>query len=520
MSKKYFGSFSLQNTIHYVKKAFPECKVSFNEDDNQKSVSIKFDPENRKRYKLSEGFRTYLFLNEHLILSNGAIDPFKYDALDALIENTELQYDVDKQRESVNKIRTALDGCMRFFEDAIINFGNKNGKEYDIKFVLNDVERAYHLNLGSESVHMEKLNPEIILNGEQEYKLSKLNPKIIYKILKTTHPGLRTSATEFISGLRDDKTNWKSVEDAYIKPWKKETYEAFGISPFDVLADVTESRLVGEFVNGPMRRLVLIDGSQYAYRDTPLEVIPYTEYKERRDMILKKYKEGIMNVCKNTGVITPRAIEIMNIYTGKIPGPVILKEPNEAIREIRIARLENPLAEIISKINRAIKLHNHIIGFTALIRKPYVVEEIKKIDINENGTITKIEINMIDLSVSKPYVMTSGRKKIEVNNLKKLKLTGLFIDALKEEIIKMLDKPEYKLYLFIHEINKIGLKEGKIICDDDSIFKLFEIGKLIIYFDPYKNEISVSNAEIIKSDPEIYKKYKKVIEIYERFFHE
>lgn len=521
MNKRYFGSFALQNTIQHVKESFPECKVLFNESDAQKEVSFKFDSESRKKYKLSEGYRSYLFLNGHLILSNGPIDPFKYDALDSLIETTELQYDVNKQKEAVLKIRNAIDGCLGFFNSAIIKFGNKNGSEYDIKFTLNEIDRAYHLDLDSDTVHMEKLDPEIELRGEQEYKLTKLNPKIIYKILKTTHPGLRTSATEYISGMREDKANWKSVEDAYIKPWKKETYESFGLKPLDVLADVTESRLVGEFVDNPMRRLVLIDGSQYAYRDIPLEVIPYTDYKEKRDAILQTYKMNVMKVCKETGVIAPKAIEIMNVYTGKTTGPVILRNPDEAIREIRMERLENPVAGVINKINRAIKLHNHEIGFTAFLRKSSPSDEIKRIDINESGTVTKIDINMLKLEVSNPYIMTPGRNRIEVERLDRLKLTGLFLDALRDEIKKMEDKPEYKLFLFICAMKKIGIKEGSVIFDDDNnVYKLFEIGKLVIYINPFKNEISVSNTSIIKSDVEIYNKYKQMIEVYEKVFGE
>lgn len=519
MNKKYFGSFALQNTIQHVKEAFPECKVLFNKDDAQKAVSFKFDSENRKKYKLSEGYRTYLFLNGHLILSNGTIDPFKYDALDALIESSELQYDVNKQKESIIKIRSAIEGCLNFFNSAVIKFGNKNGSEYDIKFVLNEVERAYRLDFESDAVHMEKIDPEIELSGEEEYKLAKLSPNVIYKILKTTHPGLKTSATEYISGLREDKSIWKSVEDAYIKPWKRETYEAFGISPLDVLVDVIEVRLVGEYVDNPMRRLVLIDGSQYAYRDVPVEVIPYADYQQKRDSILQQYKLDIMRVCKETGVIAPKAIEIMNVYAGKVTGPVILRDPDEAIREVKMERLENPVNGVINKINRAIKLHNHEIGFTAFLRKSSPGEEIKRIDINENGTVTKIDIDMLNLKVSNPYIMTSGRNREDVNDLKRLRLTGLFLEALKDEIRKMEDKPEYKLFLFICAMNKIGVTEGKVIYDDENnVYKLFEISKLIIYINPYNHEISVNNTEIIKSDAEIFKAYKKIIEIFERVF--
>lgn len=379
MSKRYFGSFALQNTARKVKEVFPECRIFYNETETGKEVSFKFDSENRKKYKLSEGYRTYSFLNGHLILSNGPMDPFKYDALDSLIEASELQHEVNRQRESVMKIRNAIEGCVDFFNSAVIKFGNRNGSEYDVKFELNGTMRAYRMDLESDSVHMDKIDPDVELAGEQEYKLSKLGPKIVYKVLKTSHPGLKTSATEYISGMREDKSLWKSAEDAYIKPWRKEVYEALGIRPLDVLSDIKESLLVGEFVDNPMRHLILFAGMkseepemvEFSYRDVPLEAVPYSEYKAKRDKILKQYKLAVMRVCRETGVIASKAIEVMNAYRGKPQGPVVLRPSDEAIREIRMAILKDPAAEVVNKIVRAIKLHNHEIGFTAFLRRSH-----------------------------------------------------------------------------------------------------------------------------------------------------
>ena len=85
----------------------------------------------------------------------------------------------------------------------------------------------------------------------------------------------------------------------------------------------------------------------------------------------------------------------------------------------------------------------------------------------------------------------------------------------------MEDKPEYKLFLFICAMKKLDIKEGTVIFDEENnVYKLFEIGKLVIYINPYKNEISVNNMNIIKSDAEIYKKYKQMIEVYEKVFGE
>ena len=70
-------------------------------------------------------------------------------------------------------------------------------------------------------------------------------------------------------------------------------------------------------------------------------------------------------------------------------------------------------------------------------------------------------------------------------------------------------------------MKKLDIKEGTVIFDEENnVYKLFEIGKLVIYINPYKNEISVNNMNIIKSDAEIYKKYKQMIEVYEKVFGE
>ena len=48
MIKRYFGSYSLQNTIRKVKEFYPECKIQFKEDVEGKQVTFKFSSEDRK----------------------------------------------------------------------------------------------------------------------------------------------------------------------------------------------------------------------------------------------------------------------------------------------------------------------------------------------------------------------------------------------------------------------------------------------------------------------------------------
>lgn len=521
MEKRYFGSFSLQNTIRKVKENYPECRVSFKDDGDEKSVTFKFSTEDRKKYGLSESSRSYQFLNGHLILSNGALDPFKYDKLDEIIETSELEYDVFKQRSSIEKITKALQSCQEFHDNATVLIGNnKTNGTFDIQLYLNEVLRAYHVDGNSSDVHLQKIDPEIELKNAKEYLLANLPSILQYKILKTTHPGLLTVATEYISGIRSDKADWKSSVDAYVKPWKKVTYEQLGITPFDVLADVSESRIVGKFADRPMRRLVLIDGSEYAYGENPLEVVPYEEYKSERTQILNAYKMDIMKVCKETGVIPPRAIELMNVYTGKT-GPVVLCKPEEAIMNIRIERLSEPLSGVIQKINRAVKLHNHDGGFLASLRKTKNYDDIRRIDINENGNITRVDVDIISLLVSAPYTMNVGHKKVEVTNLNFLPLTTAFINTLKTEVEKMHVSPEYKTYKFIKEMEREKFIAGTIISDGDyNVYKTFKFPDQMhsIWIDPYNIAIGSNQIEEIRRDGKMSEMLDKVCEIFDEIF--
>ena len=520
MNKRYFGSFSLQNTIKKVKENFPECKVTFKEDENGKLVSFRFMPDERKKYNLSEGIRTYSFVNNHLILSNGYVDPFKYDKLDELIENTELEYDVSTKISSLEKIKKAVNSCQDFHDNAIIKIGNVKGNGFDLKLTLNEIERTYHVDNTDESVHMQKLDPETELIGEKEYRLSTLPSKLQYKILKTTHPGLLTSATEYISGLRDDKKDWKNVKDAYAKSWKKEVYDRMGIDAFDVAADVSESRVVGKYADNPMRHLILTNGAEYAYREIPLEAISYSEYLSERNEILNKYKKDIMYVCKTTGVIPQKAIEMMNVYTGKI-GPVVFDDPEEAIRNIRIEKLTDPLSDVILKINRAVKLHNHDANFIASIRKIKKNDSIRKLDINDKGRIIKLNIDLYNLKISKPYIMNSSIKKVDIDDLTYYPLTQAFINTLKSEIEKMKDTQEYKLYKFTKDIEKLGLEEGKVLYDSkNNVYKtfIFKGTNYSIWVDPYEVEIGTNQIKEIRADDKLSDLLDKACDIFDSNF--
>lgn len=517
MEKRYFGSYSLQNTIRKVKENFPECVVLFKEDDG-KYVTFKFDPETRKKYKLSETIRTYQFLNNHLILSNGCIDPFKYDKLDELIETTELQYDINKQKDSIEKIVKALNSCQEFHDTAMIDVGNQHGKMFDIRLTLNEIPRYYHVDMTASNVHLQKLNNDTVLNNLRSFKLSKLPSDLQYKILKTTHPGLKTIATEYISGLRDDKAHWTSSVEAYVKPWKKDVYEQMGISPFDVLADVSESRLVGKFVNDPKRHLILYDGSEYVYSEMPLEIMPYEDYKKERNMILNQYKQDIMFVCKETGIMPQEAIDVLNIYNKKI-GPMIFKDKNEAVNEIKINNLKEPLLRIINRLNRSIKLQNPNLSFNATLRKNKENDNVRRIDINEKGTIIRFDFDMKTLILSEPYIMSLGHKRTECN-LKKFQLVENFMNLFNTQMIDFKNTIEYKNYQFMKAVEQERFISLDIIEDGTNIYQtfLFPDKKHKLFLDPYKKIVSVDSLGEIQNSSILSEQLNKAIHIYDELF--
>ena len=503
MKKPYFGSIPLKITVHTVKSNFPDCKVFYGEDTNGKFINFKFTTEDRKEYKLSEENKKYWFVNGHLILNNGPINPFKYDKLDALIEETELKTDVFYKRECFGKIMKALDSCLNFHETTDVEVGNFiNNNNFDIKFTLNGDLRAYHIG-DSLDIHLQKIDVNTELKDSQIIKLKDLPNYIQFRILKTTHPGLLTDATKFISGFEKNE-EVETVTDFYVKTWRKSIYKQMGIDAFDVLSDTTDSILVGDFVNNPMRHLVLFDGKEFAYSEKPLAIIPYEEYLEKRNEILTNYKRDVMKVCKETGILPQKAIEKLNVYENKNANCFIFNDVDNVILEIKEEILKDPFLNVVEKVNRFINLNNTYDGFKANIRK-LKDSTIRKIDVNENGMTCKIDIDLKNLLVSDPYTQISGIRKEKITN-KKATLTKLFIEKLTEEFEKLKNTVEYKTYLFGLNLAELGFNNENIIKDKD-IKKVFYRNHEFIIINPYKEEIEIN---VISDQEKIKKIFKEI----------
>lgn len=515
--KRYFGNLGLKNTVINVKSNF-DCSVFFTEDMNDKYVSFSFTPEKRKEYNLSETIKKYQFINNHLILSNGILNPFKYDKLDAFIEQTELQYDVDKKIDSYEKIQRAINSCLDFYNNAIITIGNVKDKDCDVSFILNDIERFYHIPVDEKEIHLQKLPDNTVLANSKQFKMNQLPQTIQFKILKTTHPGLLTSATEYICGIRDDKTNWDSITDAYSKSWKKDIYKTMGIDTFDVLVDVNDSVLVGKFAENPMRHLILIDGQQFAYKENPLEIIPFDEYLKEKNDILNQYKHDIMTVLKETGAIPQTIIDTMNIYQGKT-GPVIFSDVDTAIGIIRKENILNPLKNSVEKLNRIIKLYNVDKGFLVALRKTGFKKDVKRLDINENGIVNKVEVNLNTLEISQPFVVVGLNKKY--SNKKRFPLTMKFIESLSKELKTTKDTFEYKFYIFSNKMTENGFNVNDIsIQNKKEILVDFNINNTNkhIYINPYNMTLS-ANFKVDNEDYDIQNQYNVFINSFKEIFY-
>lgn len=503
MKKPYFGSIPLKITVHTVKSNFPDCKVFYGEDTNGKFINFKFTTEDRKEYKLSEENKKYWFVNGHLILNNGPINPFKYDKLDALIEETELKTDVNYKRECFGKIMKALDSCLNFHETTNVEVGNFiDNNNFDIKFTLNGDLRAYRIG-DNLDIHLQKIDVNTELKDSQIIKLKDLPNYIQFRILKTTHPGLLTDATKFISGFEKNE-EVETVTDFYVKTWRKSIYKEMGIDAFDVLSDTTDSILVGDFVNNPMRHLVLFDGKEFAYSEKPLAIIPYEEYLEKRNEILNNYKRDVMRVCKETGILPQKAIEKLNVYENKNANCFIFNDVDNVILEIKEEILKDPFLNVVEKVNRFINLNNTYDGFKANIRK-LKDSTIRKIDVNENGMTCKIDIDLKNLLVSDPYTQISGIRKEKITN-KKATLTKLFIEKLTEEFEKLKNTVEYKTYLFGLNLAELGFNNENIIKDKD-IKKAFYRNHEFIIINPYKEEIEIN---VISDQEKIKKIFKEI----------
>ena len=196
-----------------------------------------------------------------------------------------------------------------------------------------------------------------------------------------------------------------------------------------------------------------------------------------------------MKVCKETGILPQKAIERLNVYENKNANCFIFNDVESVVLEIKEEILKDPFLNVVEKVNRFINLNNTYDGFKANIRK-LKENTIRKIDINENGFICKVDIDLENLLVSDPYIQISGIRREKCTN-KRTVLTNLFIEKLTEEFEKLKKTVEYKTYLFGINIRKLGFDKENII-KDKNIKKIFYRNNETIIINPYGEEIEIN----------------------------
>lgn len=431
-SKKFFNNIPLFLIINEVRKRFPEIEYSLGKDTYGNFVVFKATPEIRNKYKLNEENRIYRFDNKHLILNNGFINPFKYDKLDAFIENLEREIVVTHKRKQIEKIKMVLNKCESFYEIAMIDIANLTGEnECDLSFELNNILRLYHLHDDLEK--LEKINDEIKLDNIHRLPLKKLPLKIQFKILRTAFPGIKVEVIKYLIGIeRPDYIN--QLSDFYVPKYKVDFYKKIKINPFDVLLDTRDTVCVGEFEENPRRYLVLYDQRIFAYTLDPISIIPYNDYINRKKEIIKEYQDILLEINKETKIGIESILKRVN--SSKKENVFVFRDKEKVIEEIKQEIKENPLNFVIEKIKRFIDL-NYKNSFFSIEMRKKLSDNSYIIDFNERGFTSKISIDKDTYEISNLYKNRTKNEKIYIDN-PNLKITKICVLKIKEELDKIL----------------------------------------------------------------------------------
>lgn len=388
-------------TIHYlVRQKYPNCRVMYHAtDDPNPTLEFRFFENDRQENHLYTAQRKYPIINGHVFYGNGFIDPFAQDELAQLIENIELNMEVNHRRKFAENTRAALEKAQEFYDNTLVfiaNLTEVNGSpEFDIQTVHNDTDRFYRFINDGES-HLLKEDPVPMGEDVRGYSLRALDSSISLKIMRTLFPGLRPDATEYIVGIRDDKEDWKSAEDAYIDKTLRRAYSTFNLKPLDIVSDTMDIIAIADQIENPMRHLVLADGREYAYRfegkETKLE--PQNDYINQRNRVLSDYQSAIIQVCRKTKVT--RELAIAELNTSKKLNTLYFKDTDEAILNI-IKRLhEDPFYGLNERVSKAVIKENPNVEFITTLRPAKNDPYKRYININWNGRNYKMSITVED----------------------------------------------------------------------------------------------------------------------------
>ena len=514
MYNKYLNSPVIRTVNYVVRKEFPGIVTDFHEDYNGTGVmSFKVGNELRKEYKLAETYKEFPILNNRL---TGAVslNPFSYDALTRLIEDTEISMEVNKARSYSENTRRALYEAQKFASEAYVGICDRDDKIF-ISFKLGTTERYYMKNKGEKKSHLIKCENAESYN---QIRFSDLEPGLRYDIIHTAFPGLNVKAAEYIAGIREDKIYWPDVEEAYAKEYHRKLYNMLKLRPLDIVYDTYDSIRVGDFADSPMRRLILADGRDFAYRiekdslgEDKIRIVEYKDYLSIRSNIINEYKRDIMYVYKMTGTVPAVAIKLMNTVSPDVGYKLIDKET--AISRIRKKRLEDPLDYVENYINKMIESDNMQWDITVSIRNEKAEDLVRKIVISTAGKTLRADIDLKTLSVSSLQSggITGTKEFIPKEGDYLLKIYNQIIN----EVRKLADTDEYKCFMFIKGLENKGIRHLSS-GEAENIEYMINLNQCNLIFSPYLKTLSMTKSA--EPDPDDIKCIEYIKKLYQQIY--
>lgn len=515
MRNKHLNHPIIKTVTYMLRHEFPEAKVGYKNDfDGNPIITVSMTEEERKKYKLSEAIREFPIMNNR-ITGTKRVNPFEFDSMIQKIEDLETNMEINKRKKVCENTRAALLAAQSFYDTKKIIVVDKEGDKI-ISFVLNGIRRFYSTDLKLTS-HLKKLE-EADLTAGREIPIKNLSNELCFAIIHTAFPGLKVAAVEYIVGMREGKEEWLDVENAYAKEYQKGIYQKFGVRPLDVIYEAYDIIQVGKYANEPVRRLVLLNGTDIVYRTTKdwvgnesIETMSYEEYLKDRDEIINEYKKDIVYVCRQTGSLPAIIIDEINVAEDTNNG-YLLMDKAEAVKKITINKLKNPIWDIEKKIDKVIKLRKYEDTVSVRFKESKSDPGNINIAINENGTGIKAVIDIINHSITDPYIESIRGNKKEVSE-KRYPVSWEITKIIKEDLAKMCEKIEYKAGMMRFILEKDDIELSEIRCEAEKYICIYDLTETKLLFDPFNKTMAILNMDINEKDKELLEKAKKAFHV-------
>lgn len=505
----YFDSLIYKTTTYRIREKFPKVMIFRKDDPYGNSylcinINPKF-PEKRKEYGFSKSFREFLIQNGRLLFGCRPVNPFTWDALSDLIYNTEKEMTISKIEKYNVNTRNTIKRAQTLIAEGKLILGNRTEDSFDILLQIDEQNRSYRfLSDNDPNTHLIKLDPETELVNEKEYAINSLPPLLKFKVIRTLCPGLKIETAKLIAGF---ETDINDPEDPYGKEYLNFLYKKLNIKPLDIVFDVFDCIQIGDYANDPMRHLRLTDGREFGYRKKldalgkpDIEIIKFEDYLERRNEIIDDYKNILMTVYAETGAGPAEALKYIN-EKKTVDGPVIFKDTNKTIVEIKKDHLAEPLRDLSSSMQNSmdnIPLYEHysINCFTTAHTQTFNVI-IKSFD-----HTAKIMIDIKTLSINKTEYFY---KKRPIEHI------PADMQVLVDKVFQLLGGankyPGYRKYKLEQNEHIEFVKE---LITTDAIIEVYKVKEqpIELYIDFFENSVKVRSSLGQENILEILKEYQ------------